>query len=154
MSSIGFLLAALGVLVVYEGVQHFKGTTASAAVPPATGGVQSGATDYATLAQQHSAVTGIPASVYQAIINSEAGPGARPTNSLFGIKCTNPPCYSSPTWEMVNGQRVDTVALFQAYPTPNDAFNAFDTLAISLAGPFTGNVRGWLNQLTAAGYAT
>ena len=56
----------------------------------------------------------------------ESGWGKKPsgTNNFFGIKATDSESSTSkPTWEVINGKRVDTSANFKNYETPQDSVN-------------------------------
>jgi hypothetical protein len=113
------------------------------------------------LAQQWEAKTGIPASMWLAMAASESNWGAAGT-SLFGIKGSgNAGSLNSPTWESVNGQRVNQNANFASYNTANDAFQGFwDLVSTSprYAGAMQqlqqGNPQGFLQGINQAGYAT
>ena len=56
----------------------------------------------------------------------ESGWGKKPsgTNNFFGIKATDSESSTSkPTWEVINGKRVDTSANFKNYDTPQGSVN-------------------------------
>lgn len=105
--------------------------------------------------------TGIPASVMLGIGASESNWGA--AGSIFGIKGASPSGQSQnyPTWEYVNGQRVQTNANFAVYNNPNEAFSHFAGLVTS--GRYApayqqfqrdGNTYNFIANLQRAGYAT
>ncbi len=80
---------------------------------------------YLPLAQQWEGKTGIPASMYLAIIASESNWG-NADNALFGIKGSGDAgSLDSATWESEGGQRVNTRAGFANYSSANAAFQGF-----------------------------
>lgn len=114
----------------------------------------------APIAQQWQQRTGIPVAVWLAMAASESNWG-NAGNSLFGIKGKgNAGSQNSPTWESVNGQRVNTSADFADYKNPNDAFQGFwDLVSQSprYAEALThlpNDPAGFLHGINQAGYAT
>lgn len=107
------------------------------------------------------ASTGIPESVYIAIMASESNFGS--ADSLFGIKGSGTAGSKAyDTHEVVNGQKVGTNANFAAYNNPNEAHDDFIRL-ISTEPRYraawqsyqqTGNWRALLQGINQAGYAT
>lgn len=79
-----------------------------------------GCADFAATAQRWQSRTGIPASVFLAIIQSESNCGAAP--SWFGIQGDGPLLN---TWEWVNGQRVETQSHFVQYSSQEQGFAHF-----------------------------
>ena len=109
-------------------------------------------------AAAHYGQTGIAPEAYIAMAANESNWGNAGGNSLFGIKGKG---LISPTWEMVNGQRVNITDEFQTYPSLEDAFSGFDQFVqIGRYAPAwsklreTGDWRGFLRDINRAGYAT
>lgn len=114
------------------------------------------------VAQQWSAKTGIPPEILLAMNISESNWGNAPGNELFGIKAPGDAgSINSPTWESVNGQRVNTSSDFGAYSSPDAAYAAFWNLvstspryAGAMAALQAGDTNGFLQGLVRGGYAT
>lgn len=115
---------------------------------------------YLPYAQKWEQRLGIPASVLLAIGASESNWGA--TGTLFGIKGQGTAgSQNYATWEMVNGQPVQTRADFAAYNNPDEAFQHFANLVSQgrYAPAFqqlqqSGDWQGFLRGINQAGYAT
>jgi Mannosyl-glycoprotein endo-beta-N-acetylglucosaminidase len=116
---------------------------------------------YGPYAQKYAAQTGIPASVFLAIIASESNWGA--AGSLFGIKGASPSGQSAnyASHEVYGGQNVNINDQFATYSSPDEAFNHF--IGLISSGRYanawqqfqqTGDWRGLLQGINAAGYAT
>ncbi len=117
----------------------------------------------APYAQQVQAETGIPANIMLGIAANETGYGkSAPGNNFFGIKGANPQTgasFSSPTWEVVNGQRVNITDTFRSYPNPADSFRDFaaflrDNPRYAQAMQQTNDPEAFIRAVHAAGYAT
>jgi flagellum-specific peptidoglycan hydrolase FlgJ len=117
----------------------------------------------APYAQQVQAETGIPANIMLGIAANETGYGkSAPGNNFFGIKGANPQTgatFNSPTWESVNGQRVNTTANFRAYDDPAQSFRDFAVFLQSNpryaeALKQTNDPEAFIRAVHAAGYAT
>lgn len=115
----------------------------------------------APVAQAWEAKTGIPSDIFLAI-NANEGNWGGAGNSLFGIKAPGDAgSISSPTWESVNGQRVNTTDSFGQYSSPDASYQAFWNLvstspryASAMAALQTGDTNGFLQGLVNGGYAT
>lgn len=110
------------------------------------------------IARAYEASTGIPAAALLAVAAHESNWGQAGGNMLFGIKGSG---LSAPTWEMVDGRRVNLTDSFQTYDTPADAFQAFVDLVS--AGRYanawanlqaTKNWKQFFRDINRAGYAT
>lgn len=172
MGSMGLLLLLVGAFIIYEAARSLTGSVhvadaassggapggmgPSGSAAPAAGPQSS--SDYATLAQQHSARTGIPARVYLAIIENESSASSRAQNALFGIQGSGFP-YTDyhPT---AAGGRSYYQSQLQTYPTAEAAFSGFDRfIQVGRYVPSWNYLqqshdwRGWLQRLNQAGYA-
>lgn len=100
--------------------------------------------------------TGVPANVTLAIGASESNWGK--AGSIFGIKGSGPGGKSQnyATWEMVNGQPVQTRADFAVYDDPWQAFQHFGSLINNerYRGAPTSDPRAFAAHLQQRGYAT
>jgi flagellum-specific peptidoglycan hydrolase FlgJ len=117
-------------------------------------------------AKQVEQETGIPAAIMVGIAANETGYGKYAGgNNYFGIKGRNPrtgASFNSPTWEVINGQRVDINDTFRSYDNPADSFRDFaDFLKDnSRYAPAlrvlrtTGDPAAFIRAVHAAGYAT
>lgn len=118
-------------------------------------------------AKQVEAETGIPASIMVGIASNETGYGrAVAGNNYFGIKGSNPRTGANtgavPTWEVINGQRVNINDTFRAYDNPADSFRDFADFLKSNPryAPAlqtlreTGDPEAFIRAVHAAGYAT
>jgi hypothetical protein len=86
-------------------------------------------------------------------------------NNLFGIKGANPntgASFNSPTWESVNGQRVDINDTFRAYNNPGESFADFANF-LQTNSRYSGALQGlsaggspeqFIRAIQQAGYAT
>jgi len=80
-------------------------------------------------AQQAAKTLGVDPNWLVAMAASESNWGAAPGNELFGMKGTGTAGQVNlKTWELVNGQKVQTTAPFAAYNTPGEAFDAYTGL--------------------------
>lgn len=114
-------------------------------------------------AHQVETETGIPASIMAAIAANETGYGRfAGGNNFFGIKGANPDTgasFSSPTWEVVNGQRVNIVDTFRAYDSALGSFRDFarflaDNSRYAGALQQRGDPEAFIRAIQGAGYAT
>lgn len=117
----------------------------------------------APYAQQVEQETGIPARIMLGIAANETGYGkSAPGNNFFGIKGANlqtGATFTSPTWEVEGGKRVNTTANFRAYADPADSFRDFADFLQSNPryGPAlqrTSDPEAFIRAVHAAGYAT
>lgn len=106
--------------------------------------------------------TGLPVDYYIAWAASESNWG-KAGNALFGIKGSGDAgSLNSPTWEMVNGQRVNTTDGFAQYSSPEAAFSGLDQFlsgpryAAAYAALKAGGItpRQFMERINGAGYAT
>lgn len=143
-------------------VSPASATSTDTSVVPDTSSHAAFIQSMAPVAQQWSQRTGIPANVLLAMNVSESNWGNAPGNELFGIKAPgNAGSINSPTWESVNGQRVNTSSDFGAYSSPDAAYAAFWNLvstspryAGAMAALQSGDTNGFLQGLVRGGYAT
>lgn len=118
----------------------------------------------APYAQAVEAETGIPAHIMLGIAANETGYGrAVAGNNFFGIKGSNPRTGANTgqvgTWEVVNGQRVNTQDTFRAYDDPADSFRDFAEFLASNARykdalTKTQDPEAFIRAVHQAGYAT
>lgn len=104
--------------------------------------------------------TGIPAEAMIGMAANETGYGkSAPRNNLFGIKGEGPAgSFTSPTWEVVNGRRVDVTDTFRAYNNPAESFLDFANLIMTssryAAARGKKTVEGFVQALKDGGYMT
>jgi hypothetical protein len=120
-----------------------------AAGPPAPAG-SGGHADFVRnmmpFAQATAAKLGVDPNWLIAMAASESNWGSTPGNALFGIKGTGTAgSVGLKTWELVNGQRVNTTANFAAYNNPQESFDAYANLLMN-------KYPGALNQRTLGGF--
>ena len=84
---------------------------------------------YQGLAEEWSKKTGLPASMYMAIMGNESAGAARSANALFGVQGKGFPYtdYNPKTGKYYNAE-------LQTYPTPNDSFAGVSSLITGQSG--------------------